>query len=81
MFRLGDIAKHKGDLIKAKELWQEARPLFERSSQAKDMAQIDARLALMSDTQETSLAFLSELEAPNISLDELSTVKEIASGS
>ncbi|KAJ7131148.1 hypothetical protein C8R44DRAFT_731413 [Mycena epipterygia] len=46
MLRLGDIAKNRGDLVKASELWKEAHPLFERSSQAKDMAKIDTRLAL-----------------------------------
>ncbi|KAJ7115227.1 hypothetical protein C8R44DRAFT_794269, partial [Mycena epipterygia] len=45
MLRLGDIAKNRGDLVKAAELWKEARPLFEKSSQAKDMAKIDTRLA------------------------------------
>ncbi|KAJ7100462.1 hypothetical protein C8R44DRAFT_747510 [Mycena epipterygia] len=45
MLRLGDIAKHRGQLVKAVDHWKMARPLFERSSQEKDMAQIDIRLA------------------------------------
>ncbi|KAJ7103925.1 hypothetical protein C8R44DRAFT_945403 [Mycena epipterygia] len=45
MVRLGDMAKRKGDLVKAVELWKEAYPLFEQSSQMNDMEQIDARLA------------------------------------
>ncbi|KAJ7119692.1 hypothetical protein C8R44DRAFT_853775 [Mycena epipterygia] len=45
MLRLGDIAKHRGDLVKAVKLWTEARPLFERSSQAKEIAEIDTRFA------------------------------------
>ncbi|KAJ7146664.1 hypothetical protein C8R44DRAFT_845711 [Mycena epipterygia] len=49
MLRLGDIARHKGDLAHAADLWREARPLFEQSLQAKDIAQIDTRLALVSD--------------------------------
>ncbi|KAJ7103887.1 hypothetical protein C8R44DRAFT_858941 [Mycena epipterygia] len=77
MLRLGDIAKNRGDLVKAVELWKQARPLFERSSQAKDMAQIDTRLALVDqatlETHQRTLAHLSELEAPTILLDELST--------
>ncbi|KAJ7354283.1 hypothetical protein DFH08DRAFT_984664 [Mycena albidolilacea] len=44
MLRLGDLAKKQGDLSRAVEFWKESRPLFERSAQAKDIAQIDARL-------------------------------------
>jgi hypothetical protein len=44
MLRLGDLAKKQGDLSRAVEFWKESRPLFERSVQAKDFAQIDARL-------------------------------------
>ncbi|KAJ7131120.1 hypothetical protein C8R44DRAFT_904155 [Mycena epipterygia] len=73
MLRLGDIAKHRGDLVDATKLWREARPLFERSSQAKDIAKIDTRLALVeqeiSDAHQKSLSLL---EAPTMSLDELS---------
>ncbi|KAJ7123516.1 hypothetical protein C8R44DRAFT_735166 [Mycena epipterygia] len=47
MLRLGDIVKHRGDLAQAQDLWKEAHPLFEQSSQAKNMAQIDTRLALV----------------------------------
>ncbi|KAJ7087138.1 hypothetical protein C8R44DRAFT_752313 [Mycena epipterygia] len=69
MLRLGDIARHRGDLVQAQDLWKEACPLFEQSSQAKDMTQIDTRLALVgqevSDTHQKSLAFLSALETPN----------------
>ncbi|KAJ7136658.1 hypothetical protein C8R44DRAFT_848258, partial [Mycena epipterygia] len=45
MLRLGDIAKQSGDLVKAAEIWKEASPLFERSLQVKDKAQIDTRVA------------------------------------
>ncbi|KAJ7131136.1 hypothetical protein C8R44DRAFT_55600 [Mycena epipterygia] len=55
MLRLGDIEKHRGDLVEAAKLWKEAHPLFERSSQAKDIAQIDTRLALVE--QEISSAY------------------------
>ncbi|KAJ7131116.1 hypothetical protein C8R44DRAFT_850016 [Mycena epipterygia] len=47
MLRLGNIAKQRGDLVKAAECWKEARPLFVWSSQTKDMAKIDTRLALI----------------------------------
>ncbi|KAJ7832788.1 hypothetical protein B0H14DRAFT_2802569 [Mycena olivaceomarginata] len=44
MLRLGDIAEKQKDLAKAVKLWTSARPLFEMSLQAKDVAQIDVRL-------------------------------------
>ncbi|KAJ7740283.1 hypothetical protein B0H14DRAFT_3167970 [Mycena olivaceomarginata] len=45
MLRLGDIANSHGDWLKAVELWMTARPLFERSSQAKQVQCLDERLA------------------------------------
>jgi tetratricopeptide (TPR) repeat protein len=45
MLRLGDISKRHGDLLKAVEHWEAARPLFERSSQARKVEKIDERLA------------------------------------
>ncbi|KAJ7861919.1 hypothetical protein B0H13DRAFT_2567604 [Mycena leptocephala] len=45
LLRLGDLAHKKGDVSRAVDHWTTARPLFERSSQTKDVAQIDARLA------------------------------------
>ncbi|KAJ7772492.1 hypothetical protein B0H14DRAFT_3164791, partial [Mycena olivaceomarginata] len=45
MLRLGDIHKRCNDLLKAVGHWETARPLFERSSQAKQIVQIDERLA------------------------------------
>ncbi|KAJ7100543.1 hypothetical protein C8R44DRAFT_747578 [Mycena epipterygia] len=75
MLHLGDITKNRGDLIKAVELWKEARPLFERSLQVKDMAQIDTRLASIKEnmpgTQPEALVQLTSLEAQ---LDEVSNV-------
>jgi tetratricopeptide (TPR) repeat protein len=38
---LGDIARQKGDVSKAVEIWSMARPLFERSLQTKQIQQID----------------------------------------
>ncbi|KAJ7465887.1 hypothetical protein FB451DRAFT_1486061 [Mycena latifolia] len=45
MLRLGDLAKGHGEVLKAIELWKTTRPLFEPSSQAKHVAQIEERLA------------------------------------
>ncbi|KAJ7142594.1 hypothetical protein C8R44DRAFT_725932 [Mycena epipterygia] len=77
MLRLGDIAKNRGDLIKAAELWKEARRLFERSLQVKDMAQIDTRLASINENmpgiQQEALVQLTGLRAP---LDEVYNVSD-----
>ncbi|KAJ7463201.1 hypothetical protein FB451DRAFT_1493995 [Mycena latifolia] len=45
LLRLGDLAKGQGNVSKAVELWKLAKPLFGHSSQAKQVTQIDARLA------------------------------------
>jgi hypothetical protein len=45
MVRIGDIWNSRGEVLKAVGLWKAARPLFERSSQARDVAQIDAKPA------------------------------------
>jgi hypothetical protein len=45
MLRLGDILNQDGDILKAVNLWETGRPLFERSSQAKQTTGIAERLA------------------------------------
>ncbi|KAJ7839685.1 hypothetical protein B0H14DRAFT_1065977 [Mycena olivaceomarginata] len=45
MLRLGDISKSWGDLPKAMKLWDSARPLFVRSSQAQQVENINCRFA------------------------------------
>jgi tetratricopeptide (TPR) repeat protein len=45
MIRLGDLANSWGEISEATELWKAARPLFQRSLQAKDVVAIDTRLA------------------------------------
>ncbi|KAJ7131130.1 hypothetical protein C8R44DRAFT_904164 [Mycena epipterygia] len=76
MLHLGDIAKHRGDLVKAAELWKEAHLLFERSLQAKDMTKIDIKLALVEqeipDAHQESLAPLNRVNIPTVSVDDLS---------
>ncbi|KAJ6533795.1 hypothetical protein DFH09DRAFT_125089 [Mycena vulgaris] len=42
---IGDIIVRRGESTQAKEMWQASRPLFAKSSQMKDAAAIDARLA------------------------------------
>ncbi|KAJ7469113.1 hypothetical protein FB451DRAFT_1400684 [Mycena latifolia] len=73
MLRLGDIAKERGLMFKAIGLWQDARPLFERCSQANEVANIDTRLAAVDvrilQQHEELLQYLSTLDAPTTSLD------------
>jgi tetratricopeptide (TPR) repeat protein len=45
MVQIADIWNSRGEVLRAVRLWKAARPLFERSSQAKDVARIDAKLA------------------------------------
>ncbi|KAJ7847720.1 hypothetical protein B0H14DRAFT_3138431 [Mycena olivaceomarginata] len=45
LLRLGDLANRQGHSTEANTFWQTARPLFERSLQARDVAQIDKKLA------------------------------------
>ncbi|KAJ7620730.1 hypothetical protein DFH06DRAFT_1359729, partial [Mycena polygramma] len=75
MLHLGDIYKGRGDLLKAVELWDTARPLFERSSQGKQVKKIDERLASVGDNvleqHRKSLGLLAELNIPS------GTIKEV----
>ncbi|KAJ7252166.1 hypothetical protein C8J57DRAFT_1718391 [Mycena rebaudengoi] len=45
MVRIADILNGRGKVMEAVELWKAARPLFERSTQIKDITKIDAKLA------------------------------------
>ncbi|KAJ7249967.1 hypothetical protein C8J57DRAFT_1723780 [Mycena rebaudengoi] len=45
MVHIGDILNNRGEVMKAVKLWKAARPLFNRSSQMKDIIKIDAKLA------------------------------------
>jgi tetratricopeptide (TPR) repeat protein len=75
MLHLGDISKGRGDLLKALELWEKARPLFERSSQAKQVDNIDGRLASVGEDvlelHRKNLAHLAEINAPSGDVEEL----------
>ncbi|KAJ7712372.1 hypothetical protein B0H16DRAFT_1813538 [Mycena metata] len=62
MIRLGDISNKHGDFLKALELWKQARPLFERSSQAKQVQHIDERLVgIGEDVKEQHKRYLDQL--------------------
>ncbi|KAJ7166766.1 hypothetical protein C8R46DRAFT_1034771 [Mycena filopes] len=61
MMQLGDLVQKNGKTTEAVELWKSARPLFERSLQARDVACIDDRLGTV---EQESLAKLATLHAP-----------------
>ncbi|KAJ7748140.1 hypothetical protein B0H16DRAFT_1888589 [Mycena metata] len=75
MIRLGDIAKKNGDLLKALELWETARPLFECSSQTKKVQDINERVSGMSEKvkeeHRKNLARLAELNVPTGKVEEV----------
>ncbi|KAJ6592278.1 hypothetical protein DFH09DRAFT_1073339 [Mycena vulgaris] len=66
MLRLGDISKREGNMVQAMKLWTTARPLFERSTQTKQIALIDERLTGITNLEDNkmNLASLSHLHAP-----------------
>ncbi|KAJ7766071.1 hypothetical protein B0H16DRAFT_1792949 [Mycena metata] len=80
MIRLGDMAKKNGDLLKALELWETAKPLFERLSQAKRVQDIDERVGGISEeTKEQhrkNLARLAELNVPAGKVEEVDSDTE-----
>jgi gas vesicle protein len=57
------------------EFWERARPLFERSSQAKWVQHVDERVANISkdvlEQHQNNLAHLAELNAPAGTIEEL----------
>jgi hypothetical protein len=73
MLRLGQISRKQGDLSRAHELWEAARPLFERSSQPKQIVQINERISsitqLIAEAQHQESGYLSELHPPPGPLD------------
>ncbi|KAJ7265640.1 hypothetical protein C8J57DRAFT_390485 [Mycena rebaudengoi] len=86
MVRIGDILNNRQEVMKAVELWKSARPLFERSSQMKDIIKIDVKLAEVDSAAlveyEEQLRQLSELQLPvNAPEDEEEEEDDLAPGS
>jgi hypothetical protein len=75
MIRLGDISSRCGDLLKAVELWDSARPLFERSSQVKEVQYVDDRLSCVGsnilDHHRQDIARLVWLDVPSGNLSHI----------
>jgi hypothetical protein len=69
MLIFGDISNSHGDQLKAVELWSTARPLFERSSQVKEVQHIDERLSCIGndvlEQHRENIACLVELNVPS----------------
>jgi hypothetical protein len=80
MVRIGDILNNCGEVIKAIDLWKTARPLFERSSQMKDVIKIDTKIAEVDSAilakYEEQLQHLSELHIPVSALEEAYITEE-----
>ncbi|KAF8143946.1 hypothetical protein K438DRAFT_1875014 [Mycena galopus ATCC 62051] len=64
LLRLRDQASKDGCTSEAISFWEAARPLFERASQTKDIAQIDSRLATWEKDHHQALVKLETLHAP-----------------
>ncbi|KAJ7025907.1 hypothetical protein C8F04DRAFT_1298741 [Mycena alexandri] len=84
MIRLGDLSKEHGDLLKAVEFWETAKPLFERSSQAKRVWDIDERVdEIGEDVKEQyrrNLARLTELNVPTGKAEEVEEDEDLSGG-
>jgi hypothetical protein len=82
MLRLGDISKEHGGLLKAVGLWKVSKPLFERSSQAKEVEKVNERLAVVNndvlEQHRNNLARLAELNAPSGIVQELEDTSDIS---
>ncbi|KAJ7321686.1 hypothetical protein DFH08DRAFT_818549 [Mycena albidolilacea] len=66
----------QGDLLKAVELWNTARPLFEQSSQAKEVQCVDERLACVgSDVLEQHRENIARLVEFNVPSSNPSSIK------
>ncbi|KAJ7603211.1 hypothetical protein DFH06DRAFT_1152061 [Mycena polygramma] len=78
MLCLGDISNRQGNVLQAVGLWEAARPLFERSSQAKEVGMIAERLTGVSQVVLNKHAEnLAKLSAPSEAMeDDLSEIED-----
>ncbi|KAJ7861618.1 hypothetical protein B0H13DRAFT_1900459 [Mycena leptocephala] len=76
MLCLGDLAIKQGNTSAAIAHWKAARPLFEQSLQAKDVAQIESRLANIEEAHQEALVKLTTLQPPVQLLQQLSISRE-----
>ncbi|KAJ7765111.1 hypothetical protein B0H14DRAFT_3593245 [Mycena olivaceomarginata] len=62
MYTMGDVYVRRGDLCRAREMWEAARPLFERSEQKKQVSGIEERLQTLGVAQ--TLGEIPQVELP-----------------
>ncbi|KAJ7896686.1 hypothetical protein B0H14DRAFT_3124887 [Mycena olivaceomarginata] len=81
MLRLGDISSRCGDLLKAVELWESARPLFKRSSQATEVSYVDERLSRVGsnalDHHRENVGHPSRLDVPSGNLSHIEDGEQV----
>ncbi|KAJ7681536.1 hypothetical protein B0H14DRAFT_3678208 [Mycena olivaceomarginata] len=81
MVRLGDISNRCGDPLKAVEFWNTARPLFERSSQAKEVQCVDERLSHVGsnvlDHHRENIIHLVRLDVPSGNLSHIKDEEQV----
>jgi hypothetical protein len=81
MLRLGDISSRSGDQLEAVKLWESARPLFERSSQMKEIQCVDERLSCVCsnvlDNHIGKIAHLARLDVPSGNLSHLENKEQV----
>ncbi|KAF8174117.1 hypothetical protein K438DRAFT_122964 [Mycena galopus ATCC 62051] len=62
MRTIGDVYVRRGDFFRARKMWEAARPLFDRSEQAKEVTRIDERLQTLIVAQKSEE--ISQVELP-----------------
>lgn len=81
MLRLGDIFMRHGNLLKAVQLWETARPLFECSLQAKQVENVNERLASMNhnvlEHHRANSVCLAPLNVASISTEDVNNISDI----
>ncbi|KAF8164615.1 hypothetical protein K438DRAFT_1857718 [Mycena galopus ATCC 62051] len=75
MSRLGDLANKQGDTSEAITFWKAAQPLFERSSQSKDVTEIHSKLARIEQAYPKNIMTLETLNAPVHLVTEISEIE------
>jgi hypothetical protein len=80
MVRIADILNSRGEVMKAVVLWKAARPLFEMSSQLKDIIKLDAKLVEVDSAvlveYDENLQHLAELCVSGSTLEEVFVVED-----
>ncbi|KAF7344728.1 NB-ARC domain-containing protein [Mycena venus] len=70
MRTMGDVHVHHGDICRAREMWEAARPLFERSEQKKEVVKIDEKLQALGVVQKLDKIPQVELPTPEGTLQD-----------